>query len=52
LEINPADGLALFFLGLTYDETGNWPAALEVLQELKRLDHPLADKLFNWIVPR
>jgi cytochrome c-type biogenesis protein CcmH/NrfG len=52
LRINPEDAKAWYILGLTYGVSGNRVAALDAVRELRRLDPAMADKLFNWIVPR
>jgi Flp pilus assembly protein TadD len=52
LRIDPKDAEAWFGLAIAYAISGNRTAALEAIQELRRLDPEQADKLFNIIVPR
>lgn len=52
LRINPDYTDAWYNLGVSYNLSGNKPAALDAAKALRRLDPAKADKLFNLIVPR
>jgi tetratricopeptide (TPR) repeat protein len=52
VRINPKYASAWYNLGLSYYFSGNRPAALDIVQELRRLDSKKADELFDTIVPR
>lgn len=51
LRINPKDPALWFFLGLTYEHSGNHAAALETVTQLRRIDPAEADKLSDLITP-
>ncbi len=51
LRIEPGFDYTWYALGITYFDSGNRSAALDVVRELRCLDPEKADKLFNLIVP-
>jgi tetratricopeptide (TPR) repeat protein len=51
IRIDPEDAYAWNLLGVYYALSGNRTAALEAVQELRRLDPAQADKLFHLIDP-
>lgn len=52
LRINPENTYTWINLATTYYLSGNTPAALEAVANLRRFDSVTADKLFNMFVPR
>lgn len=52
LRIDPKESVAWGGLGLAYYMSGNTTAALQATKKLRALDQPMADALFNLIVPR
>ena len=52
LQINPEDANAWYVLGATYWMAGQREQALTVYQRLKTLDPVLAQRLFDYIVPK
>jgi len=52
IRINPEFAVAWYNLGVTYELSGNKGAAMDALKELRRLDPALADKFFDFLVPR
>ena len=52
VRIDPKNADAWAYLAAAYSLSGNRTAALDAVQELRRLDPKQADELFNLIVPR
>jgi len=50
LRLKPDFALAWYDLAIAYEISGNRSAALEAVQQLRRLDPRMADKLFNDLI--